>query len=179
MGSGRSSRGSGSGSGVHGGRRSFSSSSASAFPTTMRSLPSFGRHPLPQRNISNPTKVATPAATSTPAAQPTQPTLPTPHAQMAPSSGGFFQSIKEGFGFGVGSSLASRAVSAVFGAPSVNVVHKTDTEPSSTSSTSSTPSSKGVGEMSCETLEMLINTYKADGNVPPQQLQDMYSKCEN
>jgi hypothetical protein len=49
-------------------------------------------------------------------------TLPTPSSTPLPvSQPSLGQMVKEGIGFGVGSAIAQRAVSAVFGAPTINM----------------------------------------------------------
>ena len=47
---------------------------------------------------------------------------PVPSVSAAPSLG---QSVKEGFGLGVGSAVAHRVVASIFGAPTVNVAQTT------------------------------------------------------
>ena len=86
---------------------------------------------------------------------------PTPSA-TAPSFG---QSMKDGFGLGVGSAIAQRVIGGLLGAPTVNVVNKTDQTQTQTQTKASPCEKEHIAFESC------IKTHSVDTFCGQEQIE--------
>ena len=102
---------------------------------------------------------------------------PPPPQRMVGGTGSFLSTVKDGFAIGIGSSLASHAVSSVLGPPSASPPALPPAFPPA--SPPASPPVVSSSSMTCDMAREIMAYYEQNGDKAPQMVQDFYNMCAN
>jgi len=88
-------------------------------------------------------------------------------------SGGFFQSIKDGFAIGTGVNLAERLVSSIFGNRKVDIVN------SNPQQTGTPGQTNYVYDNHCDYITYTYNKLLENNEMIPEKISNEYNRCSS